>query len=321
MNVLFILGNGFDINLGLHTGYQDFYDYYLQTSSEDEEIEKIKRFLERNRYTTWADLEMGLGSYTTEVDSLDQMKKVYCDIGDSLRDYLKKEEESFSVTDEITNAVVSGLLAPHSYLSPGLVEAIDTFRRGKGPYQVDVISFNYTNTLEKVLKSLQRVNSQIQLGFQTSLRYVNHIHMRLEDGDVVMGVNDDSQILNKKLLDNKMRSLLVKPYINQHLQNLNDARCAQLINEADQICLFGVSIGETDLMWWQAIGKRFQKAFVEVLLFAYDDDNAYRNFDLINKYDEYKAFLFNRMGVNDPSENQMGRVFVGYKTGIFGVGH
>lgn len=32
MNVTFLLGNGFDLNLGLLTSYKDFYSYYTKKS-------------------------------------------------------------------------------------------------------------------------------------------------------------------------------------------------------------------------------------------------------------------------------------------------
>lgn len=45
MNVLWIIGNGFDLNLGLKTGYKDFYnnDYSLL---DDEVIIKQRKKLE-----------------------------------------------------------------------------------------------------------------------------------------------------------------------------------------------------------------------------------------------------------------------------------
>ncbi len=42
MNILYILGNGFDINLGLKTRYSDFYKYYIGIESKDENIRKLK---------------------------------------------------------------------------------------------------------------------------------------------------------------------------------------------------------------------------------------------------------------------------------------
>ena len=72
--------------------------------------------MEKERYTTWADLEIGLGSYTLEVENIDQMRAVYYDLGDELREFLKKEEKSFSATEKVLNAITKGLVEPHSFL-------------------------------------------------------------------------------------------------------------------------------------------------------------------------------------------------------------
>lgn len=317
MNVLFILGNGFDINLGLHTGYQDFYEYYLKQPSKDPVIIKLKKYLEKARYTTWADLEIGLGSYTLEVENINQMRTVYYDLGDHLRSFLLQEEASYSSTDDVLNAITKGLIRPHSFLPHGMRDAIDTFRTGHSHFMIDVISFNYTNTLEKILEPLPPVNSSIQLGNQTFLRTIRHVHMQLDDDDVIMGVNDESQVLNKDLLNDELRGLLIKPYINKELQNLIDIECINLIRSADLICMFGASLGETDLLWWRTIGDRFQKSSVRILLFAYDKGAITRNSERISKYAEFKSLLFNRMGIAKPTNEQRDRVYIGYKTNLF----
>ena len=35
MNITFFIGNGFDLNLGLKTGYKSFYEYYTKACPED----------------------------------------------------------------------------------------------------------------------------------------------------------------------------------------------------------------------------------------------------------------------------------------------
>ncbi|MBK7465948.1 MAG: hypothetical protein IPJ43_03540 [Saprospiraceae bacterium] len=40
MEILYIIGNGFDINLGMKTRYSDFYTYYKTTNSKSEAIQK-----------------------------------------------------------------------------------------------------------------------------------------------------------------------------------------------------------------------------------------------------------------------------------------
>lgn len=319
MNILFILGNGFDINLGLHTGYQDFYEYYLKQPAKDPVIARLKDYLEKERYTTWADLEIGLGSYTLEVENIDQMRTIYYDLGDNLREFLKKEEKSFSATDKVLDAIKMGLVEPHSFLPPGMKDSISAYRNNHHPFQLDIISFNYTDTLEKIFQLLPNTNSSIQLSTQTFLRTIRHIHMRLDDDDIIMGVNDESQILNKDLINDELRGLIVKPYINKELQNLIDIECIKLIRNADLICLFGVSLGKTDLLWWQTIGDRFQKASIRILLFAYDKGAITRNSERIFKYAECKSLLLDRMGIAKPTDEQRARIYVGYKTSIFKV--
>lgn len=40
MKILYIIGNGFDLNLQLKTSYKDFYDYYKSTESSTDSIRK-----------------------------------------------------------------------------------------------------------------------------------------------------------------------------------------------------------------------------------------------------------------------------------------
>ena len=54
MNITFMIGNGFDLNLNLKTGYKDFYKYYIENTKEDIISKSIK-----NNYELWADLELG----------------------------------------------------------------------------------------------------------------------------------------------------------------------------------------------------------------------------------------------------------------------
>ena len=40
MNITFLLGNGFDIGLGMKSGYKNFYPYFIEKSSNDNMIKK-----------------------------------------------------------------------------------------------------------------------------------------------------------------------------------------------------------------------------------------------------------------------------------------
>lgn len=57
MNITFLIGNGFDINLGLNTRYSDFYPYFIEKSSE---TNMIRKWLQKDELL-WADLEEQIG--------------------------------------------------------------------------------------------------------------------------------------------------------------------------------------------------------------------------------------------------------------------
>ena len=65
MDITYLIGNGFDINIGLATRYCDFYEYYKQQPSSNKTIAKLKNDIRCN-YENWADLEVKLGEYTAD---------------------------------------------------------------------------------------------------------------------------------------------------------------------------------------------------------------------------------------------------------------
>lgn len=70
MNVTYIIGNGFDLNLGLKTRYQDFYDYYMTKTSPNSQVELLKDTIKQDGYELWSDLEIGLGRISASMKPL-----------------------------------------------------------------------------------------------------------------------------------------------------------------------------------------------------------------------------------------------------------
>ena len=42
MNIVYIIGNGFDLNLDMKTRYTDFYEYYKSIKSDKSSIKQLK---------------------------------------------------------------------------------------------------------------------------------------------------------------------------------------------------------------------------------------------------------------------------------------
>ena len=103
MNMLYLIGNGFDLNLGLPTRYSDFLEYYFKhaplnykaTSQESRRIQEykdlFKKTIENNAGDQqWKDLEIALGKFSSQFNEAIVFRDFYIDINLSLINYLKQ---------------------------------------------------------------------------------------------------------------------------------------------------------------------------------------------------------------------------------------
>lgn len=117
MKILFILGNGFDINLGLKTRYQDFYDVYSKNHSNHDLVMKLKNHISKNTNGYWSDLELALGEYTKEFKNIEDFDTVMEDIILSLSKYLKNIQSNFNKSNIKCENFFHDLDSPENYLT------------------------------------------------------------------------------------------------------------------------------------------------------------------------------------------------------------
>lgn len=78
MQLTYILGNGFDVAIGLATTYSAFYEWYNKQCSESEEVILLKDTIDKEikkGNDNWKDFEYALGQFTLKVPD----KKKYMD--------------------------------------------------------------------------------------------------------------------------------------------------------------------------------------------------------------------------------------------------
>ena len=66
MNITFMIGNGFDLHLGMKTRFTDMYEGYIQSPSEDIVIQRFKEDLKESageRYEKWSDFEIAMAAH------------------------------------------------------------------------------------------------------------------------------------------------------------------------------------------------------------------------------------------------------------------
>lgn len=278
MEILYLIGNGLDIAQGMNTRYSDFYKKYSKPYEIDihPAAKKLRAEIDKD-YTTWADMELSFGKYTENITETD-IEDVYYDLSDSMRDYLIGEQDNYKVTESAVESAKNDLITPYASLLErdkeeflGFIRHLESQNIHNSNFDINInaISFNYTNILEQLLAPFRGKQIGNIFTHRTFLRNICHIHGTL-DGAMIMGVNDNSQIHNEAFKkDSAICDMLIKPQSNEATRSNNDIVCERLINKADIIIIFGMSLGETDKTWWQSIGSRIATGRAKLIIFEH----------------------------------------------------
>lgn len=117
MNIVYLVGNGFDVKLNLKTKYRDFYEHaYTINDSDTELIKSLKQEI-MNGIDNWADLELELGKYTVKLKSLSEFETIFDDIRLNLASYITKQDKSFSASAQELSTFIEHLSRPVIFLT------------------------------------------------------------------------------------------------------------------------------------------------------------------------------------------------------------
>ena len=322
MNTVYIIGNGFDVSVGMKTRYTDFYDDYCQRGNEEQnaDVVKLKQTIEKGR-EDWKDLELQLGKYTAEVPASTTMQQICLDLDDALREYLLKEQEKTTAQEFDTDLTVDHLVHPEYFLLPEdqlvVFQGLDANNRN-----IRIITLNYTDTLEKALsngKSGIMDRGADKAGRNWRIQGILHLHGTL-DGTPLVGVDNVSQIANEEMVaDQDLLDILVKPVANGAIKSGIIRHCREAIQQADVIVLFGISIGETDQTWWKEIGLQIMNRGIRVIVFSYNPGlDITHHANLIARQERMirKGFL-EKAECRGEEKNYRNRIYVGVNSTIF----
>lgn len=216
MKTLVILGNGFDLNIGLRTSYRHFI--------ESEEFKSllcngnnyiIKTILSKFNLYNWVDIE----------EELKQIAKSHKDMGAKFKsDYIEIVK---ALARYLTN--VQDISSPQQNTVAGnLLSLISEY-----PHEFDVFSFNYTD-----LNYLCR-----KLGYCGDIIF-SHVHGSLDRQTIILGFEDNVDGIEE-------HSYMIKSfnsnYVSRHLR--------QKLKDAKEIIIFGHSLGSTDYQYFSEFFK------------------------------------------------------------------
>lgn len=277
MNITFLVGNGFDKSAGIQSGYMDFYQWYIEQESKNDSILNLKAELKKyidgnednNTEITWSDFEIGLGQYTQKftVDTVQDFFDCYEDAHNNIIAYLKKQINSINpklsydetrLKNNITNF--------YSELSPVEIGVINKVFESNSANNavIHFISFNYTNILNKTVEVLS--NGTLKTwNYNTEVRklYVDPKVLNIHGTDSyspILGVCNEHQIANESLLSVPyFKEIMLKPQSVNAIGQTWYEDAKSLINSSLIICVFGMSLGDSDSLWWGNIIEQLRK--------------------------------------------------------------
>lgn len=321
MNILYLIGNGFDLAQGLKTSYQDFYKYLLTQEPVNKVASLMLEHIKGPEVELWKDMEIKLGEFTGEISDKDQFEVFYYDLCEKLRAYLTAQADSYTPKKENKEKYIKDLVSPYDYLNNrDKSNYQDFFRTFTDSRYINIVSFNYTDVLENIIDVY---NPQVVLPstqYKYFFREIINVHGRLNTSYLLMGVNDASQIKNPDFArDEDILDYMVKPRSNYEMGTMVDDRFEKLIAESNLIVTMGLSFGESDSYWWQQIGNRLKSDFsIRVLLFEYVKDlpNDLRKQQRIRRA-KRNDFLAKCGIAETEHDNYVNKVIVSLNTGLF----
>lgn len=288
MNITFLIGNGFDLNAGLKTTYSAFLKQYTSSSKSDADPIKYFKQVILKDAQMWSNAELAFGAATKQFEEDGYTAEDFCacheDFCVQLAKYLKEQEQRLHYTalkDALTKGFSNGIL---SY-KKGFREAeVDLLKHGEnavsGAYTFNFITFNYTALIGICHQFMQHTEKPL-LG----ARVVNHIQYENVcgnliyahghvDSDMVLGVNDVSQIAAPSLFEG-YDDFFINEVIKQKTNELNgrntDKKAFELLQKSDLIYIYGMSIGATDKLWWDRICTLMaQKSHLHLIIHRHD---------------------------------------------------
>ena len=155
MQVTFLIGNGFDLGIGLKTAYSDFYRVYCaETQKDDENLRNFKSAIQL-KSETWSDFENAFGKYSSELNDTAVYLELFENFVNSFISYIRNEEQRFDES-KLDNAVEGMSKAFSTYYKIRPADA-EVLRRviDRNDVYFNFVTFNYTNCLDKCFNAVK----------------------------------------------------------------------------------------------------------------------------------------------------------------------
>lgn len=309
MKITFLIGNGFDLRIGMKTRFADMYEEYVLQPSASDNIEKFKEMLKSDApsYKTWGDFEMAMAQKAKTFAKEECFIECLRDFKLHMAAHLEKEQNRFRqrltarsntralCIDELNRSIRNF----YTGFTPNVINEFVRLGINMNP-QYNFISFNYTDVFDSLLKPNKAI---IQSG------EIIHIHGTL-DADVVLGIDNLDQVTELPYqTTRKFERAFIKPEFNRNFDNARLIKAEKIIANSDIICIYGMSLGLSDFSWLKQLKEWLLSFKGNHLVYFTRTESKFSklNWDaIIDAEEDYVATLLGRIC---DSSDEMGEIF------------
>lgn len=238
-----VVGNGFDLNLGLETGYVHFLNSENFKNLIDSSNKLARYLADQFALQNWIDVENELRNYAEKIQQkMEDLHSDFKELSSALKDFLS------SLDYEIINK---------NSLAYSL---IGEFKEGN----LLIIDFNYTPTVGIILNELKARGE-----LKSEIEHIK-IHGSIEENDIIFGIEDGARIPSKYVFLKKSSN-----------KNFYAVDFSMAIDGCKDFALFGHSLGETDQMYFKdffmnAYSKQKKDENQHFIFFHYGEMEYYK---------------------------------------------
>ena len=283
MNITFIIGNGFDLNLGMRTDYISFLESpdTKKRLHENRIYQLYEKDKDSNLSNTWSNMEKQLGLLTSKfrlkrndemddpivADDPDPFIQAKSQLEEELIRYLlEQERQKLEELSKDEQYIVNQMIGSFSILldnsKPSEQAEIEKIldKHKSETWCCNYVTFNYTRVLDKTIEICKKNRTPVNrfLGKSVTRQFNSNIilnipiHVHGTSKRPVLGVNDESQISESTYYrDSTFTTYMIKEKINGENGEGLYEKTENILNNSKIIIIFGMSFGETDKRWWE----------------------------------------------------------------------
>lgn len=265
VDVTILVGNGYDLALGIPTKWSDFKGW-LDITSQLMNNRLVEFLNSRDNLNDWNDVEAALPSFQKNISNDLEAMEALDEFSDVFEKYLSK-----------LNQMVENFL-PRLYdetsFEKGVLELMELCENVVDPetdnINITFLNFNYTHTLDMLLKKSTNIsdnvvtfrnhsNWTVQTWSVDNLEYSIHVHGAINDefDQICIGIDSEKDFFGSGYPGNRVKQRFIKSNMLSYTNNVERyVNAKRRLSTADAIIIFGLSMGNSDRTWTHQIQNR-----------------------------------------------------------------